>query len=166
MDKAVENALRRKAILQKEIEEIDFFLELHKKYGENVEQTVSTAVASPQESKPVEKTARLRGRPDDFADWMEQILREAGHPLNRPAFVEALERRGHEVPSDDKPRYLGTILWRHRKRFRNLPKFGYWLIGESYPPAGYDPEADTEADRLLDEEAEFVERPHTEDGKE
>jgi len=38
-----------------------------------------------------------------------------------------VEKRGIEIPSTDKQRYLGTILWRHRDRFVNIEGKGYWL---------------------------------------
>jgi hypothetical protein len=44
------------------------------------------------------------------------------------------------MPGDDKPRYIGTIMWRHKDRFVNLKGHGYWVADEPYEPAGYDPE--------------------------
>lgn len=169
MDAAAVNALRRKAELLKELEEIELFLKLRDKFvrGTNVEQ--SPAPLNMVVSRPAKaavdawmahgRLARKRGRPADFADLMENLIRETGHPMNRPELADKLEFRGVEIPSDDKPRYLGTILWRHSNRFRNLPGFGYWLIGEPYSPANYDPTTDTEAARLLNSEPAFVEKP-------
>lgn len=76
--------------------------------------------------------------------------------MNRPELVDELEKRGHDIPSDDKPRYRGTILWRNRRRFRNLPGFVYWLIGEPYHPANYDPDHDTSDQRALDTEVDII----------
>jgi hypothetical protein len=77
-----------------------------------------------------------------FADIAEQVLIKHGAPMNRYRLVEAIEREGHPIPSSDKARYVGTILWRHKDRFVNLPDFGYWLknkpsaIGRYHPGSG------------------------------
>ena len=34
---------------------------------------------------------------------------------------------------------MGTIMWRLREHFVNLPGFGYWLRDHPYPLADYDP---------------------------
>jgi hypothetical protein len=36
------------------------------------------------------------------------------------------------IPSDDKPRYLGTILWRNSDTFESVDG-GYWLKGVPLP---------------------------------
>jgi hypothetical protein len=161
-DHAIANALRRRIVLQNEIEEIDLFVRLHQKFSgsTNPEREVIDAERRPAIDAPVDiERGRKRGRPADFADQMELVLTEVNRPLSRPEMVEELERRGVDIPSEDKPRYLGTILWRHRDRFRNLQNFGYWVRSIPYPKAGYDPATDTESDRLLDEEPISVERP-------
>lgn len=166
MDPAAVNALRRKAQLLKELEEIELFLKLRDKFakGTNVEQSATpldTAVViqSTLAVDPMMVHARVagkRGRPADFADLMENLIREKGHPMNRPELADQLEFRGVDIPSEDKPRYLGTILWRHSDRFRNLTGFGYWLAGEPYLPANYDPRTDNDLKRALDKEADAI----------
>jgi len=78
---------------------------------------------------------RPRGRPADFAEIMEVILKEIGRPLHRGELVEEVERRGHMIPSRDKPRYLGTILWRREDKFVSVENRGYWLKWVALPPA-------------------------------
>ncbi|EHK58745.1 hypothetical protein MAXJ12_03523 [Mesorhizobium alhagi CCNWXJ12-2] len=36
-----------------------------------------------------------------------------------------MESAGVELHSEDKPRYLGTILWREKERFTNIAGQGY-----------------------------------------
>lgn len=119
---ALANALRRRAEIQKELEEIDLFVKLHERFAGTNPEHVSQIV---QESDGI--GTRVRGRPADFADYMETVLRGADMPLSRAALVTEVEKRGIEIPSTDKQRYLGTILWRHRDRFVNIEGKGYWL---------------------------------------
>jgi hypothetical protein len=65
------------------------------------------------------------------------VIRAAGRPLTRSDLVKGLEERGLTLDSKDKPRYVGTILWRLRDQFENLEGHGYWLKGEPYAPANY-----------------------------
>jgi hypothetical protein len=144
---AIDNALKRRAELQREIDEIDLYVRLHKKFS-NGSMNDEHAANEPRNSEPLDNEpkpgrdgshGRKRGRPDDFADQMELVLSEIGHPLSRPRMVEEMEKRKVDIPSDDKERYLGTILWRNKARFVSLRKFGYWIAANPYPQAGYDP---------------------------
>jgi hypothetical protein len=65
---------------------------------------------------------------------METILKDGGKPLQRGEFVEEIEKRGHMIPSEDKPRYLGTILWRREDLFESIEGRGYWLKDVPVPP--------------------------------
>jgi hypothetical protein len=166
MDQAYENALRRKAEIQKELEEIELFLRLHSKFssGMNPEPVSGSATALSvhaivKSDSDGSANAKQRGRPSEFADFMDLLITMRGRPLTRPELVEGLESQGIEIPSDDKPRYLGTILWRFREKFRNLPGHGYWVKGIPYPPAGYDPAKDNAIKTLLESEVGFAERP-------
>lgn len=91
--------------------------------------------------KPVEKVSRpgrprgKTGRPDEIAQHMERIIRAAGRPMTRGEIVKAFEARDLKIPYDDKGRYVGTIAWRHKGTFVNLPGQGYWLRDEPRPGA-------------------------------
>jgi hypothetical protein len=148
MDQAIRHALQRKRELEvrkeevdKEIGEIDLFINLHRKFSGTEQERSDIFVEHPEPARPdatVPAPGRKRGRPADFAEIMERVIMDVGRPLSRNDMVEEIEKR-IEIPSDDKPRYLGTILWRHRDRFYNLPRFGYWLAARPYAPAGYSP---------------------------
>lgn len=91
--------------------------------------TLAEYSTAPARARTQFKT-KQRGRPADFANIMERVLADVGKPMQRGKLVEAVEGRGVEIPADDKARYLGTILWRHKDRFVNIPNLGYWLRNE------------------------------------
>jgi hypothetical protein len=181
MDNALAKAIERKAELERqraeldsELTEIDLFLRLHEKFSG----TKSVYLAPPMEHTDSHGgglgkgtvsglgampplAERKRGRPADFAGIMERVLRDVGKPLSRPELVEELEKREVVIPSDDKPRYLGTILWRHRDRFINLPGFGYWLKDLAFAPASYFFEPSK--DELLEAAKHILSEPSDED---
>lgn len=141
MDNAVQNALSRQAEILQELEEIKLFLKLHQRFAgtKRGETEPKASSANGLYYYPVpeyqgasllggdDTAIRRRGRPADFADMMERIIREEGQPLSRNELVSQLEKRDVVIPSLDKPRYVGTILWRNRDRFINIPGHGYQL---------------------------------------
>jgi hypothetical protein len=144
MDDSVANALKRRAEIERELVDIDLFLALHRRYaGTNTEtgaaqplERASENAYTPEEAAAAEEAiaqSKPRGRPADFVRIMEGILKDVQRPLSRGEFVEQIEKRGHVIPSEDKPRYLGTILWRNGKIFENHEGRGYWLAGKPLP---------------------------------
>ena len=65
--------------------------------------------------------------------------------MMRGELADAIEAGGVKMPSKDKPRYLGTVLWRERERFVNLEGHGYWLVGLDGPEVGYVAQKDPHA---------------------
>lgn len=103
---------------------------------------------------------RRRKTTDPLVDFMELTIRSIQRPLPRSEIVAMIDLDGRfNLPEADKPRYVGTLLWRNNDRFRNLPGHGYWVRDTPYQPANYDPATDTEADSLLDEAPTLDERP-------
>jgi len=155
MDQALANALKRKAELEKELGEINRFLTLYDRFTAGTEPVGSdVSISGPGATYVI--TARTgrgksRGRPADFAEIMERVLRDISRPLTRTELVDALEQRDVKIPSDDKARYLGTILWRNRNRFINIPNQGYWLKSVPNAIANYKP-GDIEDERFGDDE--------------
>lgn len=165
---AYRNALRRRAELLKEIKEIDGFLEMYRRYsGTKVGETEtlfgqgsialdqSTSVV-PDAVEPAPTRKKRRGNPDVIASAVERIIRDSGHPMVRSAIAEALEARGIEIPSNDKARYVGTVLWRQSDRFVNLNKEGYWIKGVPHEDAGYDPELEKRVEERVEEELQAI----------
>ncbi|MER8855844.1 hypothetical protein NKH94_30460 [Mesorhizobium australicum] len=57
--------------------------------------------------------------------------------MTRAEIVEALESKGIPVAGVDKNKAIGTIMWRMRDQFVNLPGWGYWPWDEDFERAGY-----------------------------
>ena len=53
--------------------------------------------------------------------------------MTRGELVEALARRDVHIPAQDKPRYIGTLIWRNKSKFVNIEGRGYWLRGQIAP---------------------------------
>lgn len=147
-DHAYRNAVKRKRELLKEIKEIDNFLDMYHHFSGTKEEETETDIellpsirrrARPDfiERSPLRK--KRRGNPEVIADAAERIIRESGRPMVRSVLAEALEAGGIEIPSEDKARYVGTVLWRQSERFINLDKEGYWLRDTPNKEVGYDP---------------------------
>ncbi|MER9432972.1 hypothetical protein [Mesorhizobium sp. M0408] len=151
---------------RKRIEEIDLLVSLLQKYGiedviaedqqgeaEKLFEAVGDKAAS---MPPAGKRRRLfdftplRSHPPSTTDRpsrnlprkrmsqvVTQILTERQKPMTRNEMVDALELKGIPVAGVDPPKAIGTILWRMRDEFVNLPGWGYWLIGEDFAPAAY-----------------------------
>jgi hypothetical protein len=149
MDQAVVNALKRKQELERELGEINRFLTLYDRFlhgteGDGSDTVVDEVIRHLEKARKsnepppapiphvVGRSAisgrfKMRGRPSSFAEIMERIIRDARRPLTRSELALELEQRGIAIPSEDKARYLGTILWRNNKRFVNIAGKGYYL---------------------------------------
>lgn len=147
MPDAVTNALKRKAELESELNEIEQFLALHRKFSGEVVESAAPHEQSEDPIKGDEVINRLmaashisekaRGRPADFASVIYDLIDRAGVPMSRATIIEKIERRGVKIPSIDKERYISTILWRHRDRFVNLQNYGYWIKDRNCALARY-----------------------------
>lgn len=137
MDPALAKALKRRENLIKELETLDKFIDLYGQlFGQDGEETtdVPTAVDSITVADESPAPRRRRGKPTEIADAAERAIRRAGKPLARGELVEAIEAEGIGIHSNDKPRYVGTILWRNSSRFVNVEGQGYWIKDESLDP--------------------------------
>ena len=139
---AYRNALARKRALLQEIREIEKFLSLYERFSgtkpEDTELLPPSDFPDAIRTTPTSLSALLSGKkrhgyPQKVANAVERILRDSGRPMNRNELAVELESRGVAIPSDDKGRYIGTILWRQAKRFRNIEGRGYWLQNEELP---------------------------------
>lgn len=142
MDDVLAKALEKRRILQSELAELDRFIGTYRRLlGTDREKYEPVQdVNSEYKSAPNVTIIRKRhGRPVQFARIMEGVLKDVMRPLNRAAMVGEIEARGVEIPSGDKPRYVGTILWRERSKFIHIVNHGYWLKYTPLPEIGYDP---------------------------
>jgi hypothetical protein len=145
MEDTLVKALKRRRELQSELAELDQFIETYRRLlglGKSERPLAEETGGLAQPRRDLFQAVgipRRRGAPQDFADIAERVLAHMGRPLTRYQLVDAIEREGVEIPSSDKARYLGTILWRHKDRFVNLVDFGYWLKDRPCGLARYRP---------------------------
>ncbi|EFL90224.1 hypothetical protein [Ahrensia sp. R2A130] len=97
---------------------------------------------------------RRRNNPKRVADVAARVIRGFGGPVQRGDLVEAIEATGLEIFSDDKPRYVGTILWRNKERFVNIEGRGYVTKDIAEEMANNDRE-EIEYQRLRDQQADI-----------
>ena len=145
-DQVLINALKRRHELQLEVQRLSQFIDMYNELNGTKREAVDIGGNSPKSGHldtalaAISESAgmiRPRGRPADFARVMETILKDVNRPLQRGEFVTEMEKRGHMIPSDDKPRYLGTILWRNSDTFESVGQ-GYWLKGVPIPEGQID----------------------------
>lgn len=140
MDSGRANALKRKQELLSELHDIDVYLALDERFsGAKPEQDETPAPVK----KPVKSLEAIRGKrkkkasPAVIAKVAAAVIREKDKPQTRGELVVALEEKGLTIISNDKPRYIGTILWRLSDQFVNLEGHGYWIKDQPYAPASY-----------------------------
>ena len=136
MDETLSKALKRKEELEKELVQVQQFIDLYRalfgeEIGENSANASTTEPAKSPEEAPQKR--RRRGKPTEIADAAERVIRSLNRPVQRGELVSRIEQEGIEIHSDDKPRYIGTILWRQSERFVNVEGRGYWLTGVPLP---------------------------------
>lgn len=139
MDEILAKALKEREHLRERLAELEAFLAVYQRLsGSNVEQSTSKEIGD--KSQTISDAVRKNtGGPGRLADAAEEVIRAAGRPMTRGQIVERIEATGIGIPSEDKARYLGTILWRQKNRFINVEGEGYWLKGEPIPPNPEDP---------------------------
>lgn len=149
MDTAYERAQLRREELRRELDEIDLFLKLHQKFssGTETERTVTTdteteasALSVPQAKSQIPD--RKRNLPKhQMATIVRQMILDRRQPMTRTDIVEALELKGIPVAGQDQSKAIGTIMWRLREKFANIPGLGYWPADVPFKAAGatYEP---------------------------
>jgi len=147
-ERAYQNAMRRRAELRQELEDIETFLRLCSRFAG--ESFPSHASAAPDMDVSKDRPEpELAGEPEHLVEIggkelrprMREAILDVGRPLNRSGVVAALNRRGFRVSGQDQVVNVGTALWRARDEFVRLEGHGYWPRDVAYAPAGYDPDA-------------------------
>ena len=122
-DLAYRNAVKRKKELQAEMEEIDSFLRLWRKYAGTeggqlvvMPPTVSAAVEGKAPSVRI-GTRLSKGK---LAPILRDVLVQAGRPMTRGELVKALDKRDIAIGGGDPRKNMGTIIWRLKDRFVNI----------------------------------------------
>ena len=158
MDKVYEAAVNRVDELARELKELKDFIELYRRTRQvlgmdSIEH--KGTITSPgtrldggdgSEQNVVKSSESLRKRvvdnpkPGDVVAEAVIVLTKRKRPMSRRELHEALKERGMEVRGVDPVKTLGTILWRSgQEDLVQLQGYGYWIKGEPYAPADYDP---------------------------
>jgi hypothetical protein len=138
MDQALANALKRQRDLKLELAKVEQFISMYEELsGTKVQrdEMLSTSsvevVPSPEPQRSF--MPKQRNVPRRIVRAAKKALETAGHPLTRGELVERVEEMGYEIHSEDKPRYIGTLMWRNEEMFENIEGRGYWLKGVPLP---------------------------------
>lgn len=128
LNEALREAEARREALKAELGEIEQYIALHQKlFGGRDSSPSATKIDGKTETIGTNIKVRHRNRPSQIADMSAQAIRECNRPMQRGEIVDWIEANGVEIYSEDKPRYIGTILWRNSDRFENIEGEGYWL---------------------------------------
>ncbi|MBZ9674530.1 hypothetical protein [Mesorhizobium sp. ES1-1] len=120
---------------------------------------IVTTIKSGKTERPTRNLPKAR-----MSQVVTQILKDHKRPMTRTEIVDALELMGIPVAGVDRSKAIGTIMWRMRDEFVNLPGWGYWFKGEDYPKAAYqapsrEPEGDTGDDKTKSQTALALTKP-------
>tara|TARA_R110002167_G_scaffold59894_2_gene169648 strand:- start:848 stop:1357 length:510 start_codon:yes stop_codon:yes gene_type:complete len=139
-DRAYKNAMARKRELLADIEEIDKFLELWRRYaGTEPEQDTPESPPSVGDSgEAVQSHLRALPRDEERANVIRTSILKRGRPLARGEIAEGLEEDGYKVTGADPSKNIGTIMWRLRDHFTNIEGYGYWPSDVPYRQAGFE----------------------------
>lgn len=127
MSDSIAEALERQATLRAELALLDQYIELHSRLFGKGEATAR------REAPTKMRRSRSANDPKLVVAETTDILREANEPLTRGELLAALSRRGVEIQSADKGKYIGTVLWRNPDVFINVEGKGYWLKDRPLP---------------------------------
>lgn len=136
MTDSIAKALIRRAELLRELQDIDRLIELYERYVGPVDVSGGRAPGVTPAPKIRHRVRPSRGpsAPELVAQAAEKVLRESRRAIQRGELAALIEADGVTIPSQDKPRYLGTVLWRRQETFENIEGEGYILRRE--PPPG------------------------------
>jgi hypothetical protein len=132
------NAVARRERLLKELEKIEDFLRLYNEFaGDRETVSAPSQSAEKRDLAPRKKKTKTRAprhsklKPGAITAECRRILEKEGLPMTRGQLADALLKSGIKLPSDDPAKYVGTLMWRARATFENIPNAGYWLKGKS-----------------------------------
>lgn len=123
-------AIERREAMKAELELIERYLELHATlFGTQKSQRVFASLARDEEAD-----VDQRNDPKAIAKVATDILASADRPMQRGKLIEAVQAAGIAIHSTDKNKYIGTVMWRNRDKFRNVDGQGYWPRDRALPP--------------------------------
>lgn len=116
------NLLKRRDELRQESEALEMLIETYRR------------LALLEREEPIDQLDLWKGgrssraRSAYVAEMMasaRRLILAEGRPLTRSELLRRLEGEGYVVDGKDKPKVLGTNLWRSGQ-FRHVGKLGYW----------------------------------------
>ncbi|MGO7792680.1 hypothetical protein ACC703_35140 [Rhizobium ruizarguesonis] len=140
MDDVIRKALKKKRELELDLEKLNEFIRFYEELtGTKVVQDEMVSPGEILEDTPSRPKIRVRfprrpATPERIAQVAAEVIRELGAPIRRGRLVKLIEEKALIINSEDKARYLGTILWRHKDQFTNIEGRGYWLDELGDPP--------------------------------
>lgn len=78
------------------------------------------------EAAPSRRRERNVYSPRQLAGLARVEILKRGRPMTRGELVDAFEAEGIPLVGRDPARNVGTIMWRFRNEFLNVPGQGYW----------------------------------------
>lgn len=135
-DVALHNAMKRREELREELSKVEAFIAEYERYaalserlpiGDTLTVTVHRAPSETPQVRSVQ--TKKRGVPALIGDEVYRILLETRRPMVRSELAKLLQERGFSLPTNDGPRYVGTVLWRQADRFIHREGEGYWIKG-------------------------------------
>ena len=164
MDRALENAMRKRDQIAAEINRLAQRTEECRRHLAAVDKFISDwhqFAEIPRLSASVEsgekdtakvgyrRTRRTVKNPPraEVVAKAREIIWNAGAPMARSALYQALAENGVRITGKDPEMVLSTMLWREPEEIMRLPKFGYWLTEMSCSQAGYEPGKKPEPDQ-------------------
>lgn len=174
MDDLIAKIRARRDRLAAELKRVEKLLADHERVAEEINDFVSElpdefiaygeiqdghkAAPAPAEASSVDDQRRLRGpkgsSPVDIAIEAERIIQNEGRPMTRFELIAPIEEAGLSIGGYDKPRNLGTILWRSGN-FVNTGD-GYWPKDVERPSAASNAPASASLDFHDDKGPEFA----------
>lgn len=116
------NLLKRRDELRRESEALEKLIDTYRQ------------LALLEREDPVDQLELWRANPSrrarsayvaEMMSGARRLILAAGRPLTRSELLRGLESEGYVIDGKDKPKVLGTNLWRS-EQFRHLGSLGYW----------------------------------------
>jgi hypothetical protein len=137
-DTPVSRAIQRRKELQdvikasmKDIEKIDEFLRMWRHLSADADAVIK-GVDDPSTTL-LGHAGRGQTQPM-FEQYVREILREVGRPMQSSEIIKAFRDRGHPLGGNE-TRTAWNRLWIAKGRgvLQNIPNYGYWLADEQVP---------------------------------
>jgi hypothetical protein len=161
-DGAVERALSRRSELISELQQIDTFLTLYRKFSESSDDgrttgdTPTVVNANPSVPEDIQSTGSFHGtssftahaevvkpkgmKQSEFVEFVRTLLLENGAPMLAPEIIRRFRDKGRHIGGTNEASNLKTKLWRAKDQITTVPGAGYWPIDVPCDAVSYKPQ--------------------------